>query len=144
MNKVWLVPFAMVILGLKKTKKTAAIAVRDGNKVLLLRRGASAPWMPGKWNLPGGHIDSGETGIEAAVRELREETNMIVHPEDIRLLHYNNGVYFFLTDQFYGIPNLQTASHGWENDQWHWTALTELSDMSLVPDLDILLEGILL
>ena len=30
----------------------------------------------GQWNLPGGHIDHGEAPITAAIRELREETNI--------------------------------------------------------------------
>lgn len=34
------------------------------------------------WALPGGYIDPGETPAEAAVRELGEETGLLLHPED--------------------------------------------------------------
>ena len=45
--------------------------IRDG-RVLALRR-----WN-GVWLPPKGHIDPGETMIEAAVREIREETGLAV------------------------------------------------------------------
>ena len=48
---------------------TAAVVIVRNNKALILQRGYTAPWMPGKWNLPGGGIDQGETPIKAAKRE---------------------------------------------------------------------------
>lgn len=57
-----------------------AVVVEDPRgRVLLLLRGPTAPWMPGRWNLPGGKIDHGESAYEAATRETREETNLRVY-----------------------------------------------------------------
>ena len=53
------------------TFDSAAVVVVDGDKALLLKRGNTAPWMPNKWNLPGGMIDPGETAIQAATREAK-------------------------------------------------------------------------
>lgn len=45
--------------------------VLDGDRVLLVKRGR--PPALGKWSVPGGLVDLGETTAEAARREVREE-----------------------------------------------------------------------
>jgi len=50
------------------------VVVLNGDDVLLIRRGK--PPRQGEWSLPGGLQDVGETVAEAAVREIREETNV--------------------------------------------------------------------
>ena len=56
--------------------KLGAIAVllHEG-RFLMAERGKD----PGRglWGFPGGHVEFGETGLEAAVRELREETTVL-------------------------------------------------------------------
>jgi ADP-ribose pyrophosphatase YjhB (NUDIX family) len=48
----------------------------DGGRILLILRGHE----PGKglWSIPGGRIEPGESDAEALVREMREETGLIV------------------------------------------------------------------
>ena len=57
--------------------EVVAAILRDGNKVLLARR-ASHKSMPGKWELPGGKIESEEAPENALQRELLEEFNIEV------------------------------------------------------------------
>lgn len=45
-----------------------------GDEVLLIRRGT--PPRLGEWSLPGGRIQAGERVVDAALRELREETGV--------------------------------------------------------------------
>jgi 8-oxo-dGTP diphosphatase len=52
-----------------------AIAVRDG-ALLLIRRGRAPS--RGRWSLPGGRIEPGETAERAVLREVAEETGLIV------------------------------------------------------------------
>ncbi len=50
-------------------------------KVLLIRRGKEP--LRGRWVVPGGTVELGETLEEALVREMREETGLTVEPAEI-------------------------------------------------------------
>ncbi len=50
----------------------------DGERILLIRRGHEPE--AGRWSLPGGRIEPGETDHQALVREVREETGLEVIP----------------------------------------------------------------
>ncbi len=54
-----------------------AAIVRDTQGDILLERRSDN----GAWGLPAGAIDPGETPAEAVVREVREETGLLVEPE---------------------------------------------------------------
>lgn len=56
--------------------KGALAVVRQGKKVLMIRRADSLERAAGFWGLPGGVVEQGETATECARRELSEEVNL--------------------------------------------------------------------
>jgi len=55
-----------------------AVIVKDNNEVLLLKRSTGEKFNKNKWDLPGGHLEKGETVKESLKREIKEETGLDV------------------------------------------------------------------
>lgn len=60
------------------------VVINDRNEILLVKRG-NEPFK-GCWALPGGFMEMDETIERCAVRELEEETSIVVSMQDIRLI----------------------------------------------------------
>ena len=50
--------------------------VKKDNKILMINR--NKPPFMGMWNALGGHKEENETALECAIREIKEESNVIV------------------------------------------------------------------
>lgn len=53
-------------------------------KVVLIRRGKEP--LRGRWVIPGGTVELGETLQDAVVREMQEETGLVVRPREVVLV----------------------------------------------------------
>ena|SRR6266566_3665834 len=53
----------------------------ENSRVLLVKR--AHPPLQAEWSIPGGVLEVGEMVREAAIREAREETGLIVEPQDL-------------------------------------------------------------
>jgi len=65
------------------------VVIRDDAGRVLLQRRAGTEFMNGYYDFPSGHVDTGESFTEAAIRELAEETGLIVDESDLEVLHLN-------------------------------------------------------
>ena len=53
-------------------EKSCGAIIIDGDKILIIQQAA------GHWGFPKGHVEDGETEIQTATREIKEETNLDV------------------------------------------------------------------
>ena len=76
----------------KKLEKTVMCYIFDHDKVLLLYRNKKKNDInEGKYIGVGGHIEEGETPLDAVIREVKEETNLdIENPTLCSLIYFEN------------------------------------------------------
>ncbi|MFM6980990.1 MAG: NUDIX hydrolase [Micrococcales bacterium] len=66
-----------------KHRETARVILKaaDGRMLMIFTHWDPGTGLPPRWLTPGGGIDAGETVLQAAVRELHEETGLKIEPE---------------------------------------------------------------
>ena len=113
-----------MIIRIKK-ELVSKVIIFDGREVLLLKRDADSvtersPWT---WDLPGGHLDAGESAEEAATREVKEETELNVSSMSPVGQDSNIGklTYFYTAEEWDGEIKLSK-----EHKEYKWVSSTEL------------------
>ena len=69
----------------QKVRVAVYVIFRNSEGKILLIRRHNTGWKDGQYTLPAGHIDSGETALDACVHESLEEVCLKVSPEDLEL-----------------------------------------------------------
>ena len=87
----------------------------------------------GKWSLPGGRIEPGETAAEAAAREVFEETGLRVEIGE-RLASVEIGRY--VVDDFAATVVSGTLAAADDADDVRWYRPEELAELSLTAGLE--------
>jgi 8-oxo-dGTP pyrophosphatase MutT (NUDIX family) len=104
----------------------SAVIVDDGGRILLQQRTDN-----GRWGLPGGAIEFGESIVEALHREVMEETGLTVevgrligvysHPDVHQIITYPDGnVFHFVSTCFECRPTAGTLTLGDETSGLAW------------------------
>ena len=117
-------------------QKTATIAViSTENKLLILQRGSTAPWMPNRYCLPGGKQEENESLKECAARELEEETQIYIKNTDY--LVPRNIIYTpsFSKLVFVFKPHVGEVILNWEHNDYKWVTKEESKQYKIVPSL---------
>ena len=106
-------------------------AILDAGRVLLIKRGQEP--LKGRWSLPGGVVELGETLVDALVREVAEEAGIEIHVGpvvdvlDIVERDPDGRVqYHFVVVDYLCRPATQAIRCGSDADEVRWVAATGL------------------
>lgn len=109
--------------------------VRNGDAVLLMKRGAHKRIFPNQFNGLGGHIERDEDPYTSASREIEEESGLTVH--DLRLFAVHNidagqdtGIVLFVFTAWSDSRDTLESDEG----TLHWVSPGQLSQLDLVED----------
>jgi mutator protein MutT len=123
-----------------------AVVVHDG-RVLLIRRGKEP--LRGRWLVPGGTVEWGETLEQAVVREVEEETGLLVRPRErvavLDRIHREAGAvayHFVIVDYLCDVVS-GTLRAGSDAEDAAWVPLADLAAYD-VPDkaMEVVEEGL--
>jgi 8-oxo-dGTP diphosphatase len=101
-------------------------------KILILKRSTDSKTNPGKWELPGGKVDQGESFDHALIREVYEETNLKISLEHVvgaseQNLHIIRAVHIIMSGKIVeGGLNLSS-----EHEGYAWVMIETLPDYEL-------------
>jgi mutator protein MutT len=120
----------------EKQKNAVAVIVNNDNKILLLKRGKEAPWMPEKWALVGGAVEKGETPQQAVEREILEEVGLEINKfiRTFSIQRNPNSIETVFACRYDGDPTeieLDTT----ENTNYGWYDVDEMHYLDIVPNL---------
>lgn len=109
------------------------IVIFDKNNNIIMCKRRKDPYK-GLLNFVGGHLEENETSIEAAYRELYEETN--ITSKDIELKHLMDFVYYipseFRLEVYFGFLNNNNVEiKGTENELVYIPLDSDFSDLNI-------------
>lgn len=125
---------------IENVELTVLCLVHNENQYLLQDR-VKKDWKG--YTLPGGHIEQGESIVDAVIREMKEETGLTIqNPKlcGVKQFPIEGGryiVFLFTADKYSG--ELISSEEG----TMHWINKDELSQVNLVSDFEELLQVML-
>lgn len=112
--------------------------INENNELLLgLRKSnhGNATWSPS-----GGKLEFGEEFTDAAIRETKEETNLDINPEDIKIIGITNDLHIsekkhiitihMITNKYSGDVKLMEPD---KFEKWQWFSLDNLPEKLFLP-----------
>jgi 8-oxo-dGTP diphosphatase len=118
-------------------RKPFALAVRillfnEHEEVLLLQRSQRSKTNPGKWELPGGKIDAGESFDTALTREILEETGLTIR------IHHTAGTAEQILPNWHVIHLVMTGhiesgnvGISEEHELFRWVQISDMKNLKL-------------
>ena len=106
-----------------------------GRELLFQKRSATVRANPNKWSVSvSGHINLGESSLAAAVREVKEELDVDIAPDGLKLAfsYFNQEVHAFNWTYLYDLTGDKNAFHFADHEvsKIRWVPLSQVSDFA--------------
>ena len=116
---------------------TVLCLIQDGNRILLQNR-VKEDWKG--YTFPGGHVEPGESFVDAVIREMKEETGLIItNPRLVGVKQFpiENGRYIVLLFKATEFEGTVISS---DEGEMEWIDIDDLSKVNVVNDFHDLLK----
>ncbi len=116
---------------------TVLCLVQDGSRILLQNR-VKEDWKG--YTFPGGHVETGESFVDAVIREMKEETGLeIIKPKLVGIKQFpiTKGRYIVLLFKATEFNGTVTSS---DEGEMEWIDIEDLSKINAVEDFNDLLK----
>ena len=127
----------------ERTQYADVILIDDENKILFTVRNKEDDFEPGKYCLPGGHIEGGESPKAAARRELLEETGIEISLSDLQpcgeYIDNKSHIHYFCAKSNLNPVVLEER----EQQQWERVPFDEVGQRPLLMNLKENLENLI-
>lgn len=125
-----------------KNRDTAGVAIIYNSKILLVHP-ANGSWVRPIMGIPKGGVEPGEDLLEAALRELKEETGISVSPdkldpapEKVEVFNksgkYQNSIYYFkynISDlSEIGLDSISVPKQQLQKEEVDWAGFVDIKD----------------
>lgn len=123
-----------------KRTPTVGIVIINHGKVLLVEHGIAAGHLTGALGAPGGRLDPEESTLDAAVREVEEETGLIINKDNlVKIPHIyeadlprKNGEMLYVSHTVFATTQYEGEIRGTDETTPRWIKMDRLKDYNLL------------
>ena len=127
-----------------RTPTVSAAAFR-GSEVLLVKHGEAASHLTGVYGIPGGRLESGESLLDAAMREFEEETGLIAERDSMKEIstvfngdiQRKSGEILETAWHVFAIRNFSGELRETDETSPEWVDIDTMSSLNLLPNTEL-------
>ena len=126
-----------------KEINVVSCVIKDGERILFLRRSSKVGTFQGYWSAVSGFIEADETPLETAIKEVREETTIVSKPTKAGepFKARDKDIVWTIHPFLFEEKNC-SIQIDWEHTEYKWVCVDETVSYQCVPGLDVVYKSL--